>query len=302
MRNTSLLLPMMVAHAPTIKIAEGWSIETNHNVKNSRESASEGRRGVLHSMLLTASIIGSIPSSANSSNPKPRTASELQRIYDAGASGYDAVYTESIVSRVLDFSTLRTRLLERASGDVLELGVGTGLNLSHYPSSDTTASNPIITSYTGIDLSTKMMEQAIEKFKTNQVASSLQALQKDNKVRFVIGDVNNLEGTFGGKGGIVTTKFDTIIDTFGLCVFPEPSKALAQAKKLLNPGGRILLLEHQDSIISKTLSPTRGIADVSSTCRYDDNVRALVRGAGFEIISSKNLAGGFLVEVVATSN
>ena len=94
--------------------------------------------------------------------------------------------------------------------------------------------------------------------------------------------------------------FDTVVDTFGLCVFPDPSRALKQAKQVLKPGGRLLLLEHQDSLVSKTLSPTRSITDVSGTCRYDDNVRALVREAGFKIESSNNLAGGFLVEVVAT--
>ena len=138
-----------------------------------------------------------------------------------GTKSYESVYTESIVSRTLDFSALRSKLLERASGNVLELGVGTGLNLPHYPPVTTTKS--IIDSYTGMDISIKMMGLAEGGFVrgTPQVSSSLKALKKDKKVRFEVGDVNNLEGVFGG-----TSIFDTFVDTFSLCVFPEPFRAL----------------------------------------------------------------------------
>lgn len=295
-----------------------WSPDSNRNAQSNRDSVvSEGRRGAMAkllgtpSMMVAISFAGATPSSAVASTSTLATnhlttADDIRRIYDAGAQGYESVYTESIVSKALDFSALRTNLLEKASGDILEMGVGTGLNLPHYPSADTTktattATKPIITSYTGLDISTKMMELAQGRFARGfpQVSSSLEALYKDKRVRFEVGDVNNLEGIFG-ETGTTTAKFDTVIDTFSLCVFPDPSKALEQARKVLKPGGRLLLLEHQDSLISKTLSPTRSIADVSGTCRYDDDVLDLVKKAGFVVNSSKNLAGGFLVEVVAT--
>lgn len=85
-----------------------------------------------------------------------------------------------------------------------------------------------------------------------------------------------------------------------LCVFPEPLTALKQAKELLTPTGKILLLEHQDSIISKALNPTRNIADVISSCRYDDDVLGLLRSAGFKNISYKGFAEGFFLEVIAS--
>lgn len=221
------------------------------------------------------------------------TSQELKQIYDEGADTYETLYSGSLVSKALDFQSLRTNLLARANGDVLELGVGTGLNLPLY-SSDIDSG---ISSYTAIDLSPKMMKQAIEKFKSpGGVANSLAELYSQDKVFFELGDVNELSKILNGK------KFDTIIDSFGLCVFPDPLLSLQEAKKSLKPNGKLIMLEHQDSFIGKTLKPTTKIADVISTCRYDDDVIGLVKEAGFKSISKKSYAGGFLVEVVASVN
>ena len=222
---------------------------------------------------------------------------DLQKIYDEGASTYESLYTDSIVSRTLDFSTLRADLLSKSIGDVLEIGVGTGLNLPHYYHIPLTDKAIIpISSYTAIDLSPKMMEQAKARFAHGvpNVATSLDLLYKQKKVEFILGDVNNLSSLLEGK------KFDTIVDTFSLCVFPQPLVALKQAKKMLAPGGKLLLLEHQKSIIGTALNPTRNIADVISTCRYDDDVLGLLRSAGFENVAHKTFAGGFLLQITAS--
>ena len=254
------------------------------------QSTYSNRRTAIRTIAGTFTSTSFIATSPPSFAKSTISTEELREIYNEGASTYESLYSESIVSRTLDFPTLRSNLLSKAEGDVLELGVGTGLNLPQYPSSI-----PSIKSYTALDLSPKMMERAREKFAKGfpNVAASLEALYEEDKVHFRIGDVNELTLLFNGK------KFDTIIDTFGLCVFPDPLNALKEARKCLNSGGKLIMLEHQDSLLGKALNPTRNIADVISTCRYDDDVLGLLKGAGFKSVSSKSYAGGFLIEVVA---
>ncbi len=132
------------------------------------------------------------------------------------------------------------------------------------------------------------------------VSQSLRDLYNQNKVSFQVADVELLTSIFKSDDNSGKLKtFDTIIDTFGLCVFPNPSEALFQARELLSPEGQLLLLEHQDSMVAKVLSPTRKLSDVSSSCRYDDDVRSLVCNAGFSHAQYVDLAGGFLVSVTA---
>jgi methyltransferase OMS1 len=255
--------------------------------------AQMSRRSILTTILGSSSSL--LVSSPKASSAKSSISSDdLRKIYDEGASTYESLYSDSIVSKTLDFPTLRANLLSNASGDVLELGVGTGLNLPHYPNLSSTT-NPL-SSYSALDISPKMMEQARQKFVDGvpSIAPSLNALHQQNKIDFRIGDVKNLSSLFEGR------KFDTIIDTFGLCVFPEPMIALQQARASLKPTGKMLLLEHQDSLIGKALNPTRNIADVISTCRYDDDVLGLLRSAGFQNVSYQSFAGGFLLEVFAS--
>ena len=249
------------------------------------------RRSALEDIVagLSAATVTTIanPSPAISDDTVP---DKLRNIYDSGSSTYDELYSDSLVSKALDFPSLRASLLSKAYGDVLEIGVGTGLNLPYYPNDGSK-----MTSYTAIDVSPKMMEQAKMKIDVGNVAPSLEKLNKQGKVRFRIEDVNTLADVFDGH------KFDCVIDTFSLCVFPQPIKALEQARSVLKPGGKILLLEHQDSLLGKALDPTRGIADVIGTCRYNDDVFGLLKSAGFdEVESSKSYAGGFLLEVVAS--
>mmetsp|Transcript_21765 Transcript_21765/g.62419 ORF Transcript_21765/g.62419 Transcript_21765/m.62419 type:complete len:282 (+) Transcript_21765:78-923(+) len=251
----------------------------------SRRSALKEIVGGLSASAVPVAVVNPQPAFADDS-----VADKLQRIYDSGSSTYDKLYSDSLVSKALDFPSLRASLLSKAYGDVLEIGVGTGLNLPHYPNDGSK-----MTTYTAIDISPKMMEQAKVKIDAGNVAPSLDKLNKAGKVAFRTGDVNELSDMFDGKN------FDCVIDTFSLCVFPQPIKALEQARSVLKPGGRILLLEHQDSLLGKALDPTRGIADVIGTCRYNDDVLGLLKSAGFTRIESiQSYAGGFLLEVVAS--
>jgi ubiquinone/menaquinone biosynthesis C-methylase UbiE len=105
---------------------------------------------------------------------------------------------------------------ERAQGDVLELAVGTGLNLAHFP--------PGIR-LTGIDFSPAMLELAKRR-----------AAEIGREADLRIGDAEQLE--------FDDASFDTVVCTYSLCTIPDDRKAVSEAARVLRPGGRLVLAEH----------------------------------------------------------
>jgi len=99
---------------------------------------------------------------------------------------------------------------------VLELAVGTARNLAHYP--------PTVR-VTGIELSPEMLAIAQRR---------AQELGRDADLR--LGDAEALE--------FPDASFDTVVCTLALCTIPNPRQAVAEARRVLRPGGRLLLLEH----------------------------------------------------------
>jgi ubiquinone/menaquinone biosynthesis C-methylase UbiE len=117
------------------------------------------------------------------------------------------------------FGNTRPWLCQRASGEVLEVAVGTGLNLPHYP--------PGI-HLTGIDLSPAMLELARQR-----------AADLDMKVVLNVGNAEALDAADGS--------FDTVVCTFGLCAIPDHHAAITEMIRVLRPGGLLLLADHVPS-------------------------------------------------------
>src|SRR3989338_216833 len=111
---------------------------------------------------------------------------------------------------------LRKRLLRKARGKVLEVGIGTGNNIKHYPEN---------CSITGIDYTAGMLKIARKKAK-----------MLGRKVDLQVMDSQNLK--------FAKNKFDTIVDTLCLCTYPKPIEALKEMKRVCRKNGRILMLEH----------------------------------------------------------
>ncbi len=115
------------------------------------------------------------------------------------------------------FSEWRKELLGNIKGKILEIGVGTGKNLSYY-----NRDAKVI----GIDLSPKMLEKAkIRLTKLNNPNLSL--MQMD-----------------GQKLEFKDKSFDYIVCTFVLCSVPDPIKVLKEMKRVCKNNGQILMLEH----------------------------------------------------------
>lgn len=103
-----------------------------------------------------------------------------------------------------------------ARGDVLEVAVGTGRNVGHYP--------PDVR-ITGQDISFSMLDIA---------RGRGEALGR--QIGLSVSDAQTLP--FGDE------QFDSVVSTLALCTIPDERRALAEAYRVLRPGGRLVLLEH----------------------------------------------------------
>jgi ubiquinone/menaquinone biosynthesis C-methylase UbiE len=152
---------------------------------------------------------GATPSEAARTQETER----VRRIQDKEASRYDRQI--SFFERIL-FGGGREWACSQAEGDVLELAAGTARNLPFYPEGIT---------LTAVELSPEMLAIARER---------AEELSRDVDLR--LGDVQDLD--FDDES------FDTVVCTLGLCTIPDPRRAVAEARRVLQPGGRLLLLEH----------------------------------------------------------
>ena len=141
-------------------------------------------------------------------------ATELeQRRYDRIAPIYDAL------EWMMEWRARRWRreLWSRVgAGRIVELGVGTGKNLRYYP-----PDRDIV----AMDLSEKMLSRARKR-----------ADRLGSRVRIELGDVQELR--------YPDASFDVVVATFLFCSVPDPLLGLSEARRVLVPGGRLLLLEH----------------------------------------------------------
>ena len=110
----------------------------------------------------------------------------------------------------------RTWACSRASGRTLEVGIGTGANLLHYP----TASD-----LTGVDVSGAMLAQARRR-----------AQELGIRIQLREGDVEALP--------FAARSFDSVVCTLVLCSVPSVDVALTEMARVLRPGGSLLLVDH----------------------------------------------------------
>jgi ubiquinone/menaquinone biosynthesis C-methylase UbiE len=111
----------------------------------------------------------------------------------------------------------RRRLLAQASGQTLEIGAGTGLNLRHYPEA--------LTQLTLVEPDQHM---------ARRLRRRIAAIRPDAK----------LVDATAARLPFADASFDTVVVTFVLCSVPDPDTALAEIARVLRPGGRLLFAEH----------------------------------------------------------
>jgi ubiquinone/menaquinone biosynthesis C-methylase UbiE/predicted ester cyclase len=143
----------------------------------------------------------------------PSETERIRKIFDKQAPKYDK--SMSRFERLL-FAGNREWVCERAEGEVLELAAGTARNLPFYPAG---------AKLTGIELSPEMAE-----------LGSRRATELGREIDMRVGDAEDLP--------FPDESFDTVVCTYGLCTIPDDAAAIREAKRVLRPGGRILLAEH----------------------------------------------------------
>jgi ubiquinone/menaquinone biosynthesis C-methylase UbiE len=168
---------------------------------------------------------------------------------------------------------LRRQLIPQASGRVLEVGFGTGLNLAHYDPAR-------VEHLWGIDPGTGMERYAQARAAAAAVPVTLLP---------VSGEAIPFPEQF----------FDTVVTTYTLCTIPDVDRALREMLRVLRPGGRLLFCEHglaadgRIGRIQQRINPVWRL--FSGGCNLDRNIAALIGGAGFELdqVAEAPLITGF---------
>jgi len=138
----------------------------------------------------------------------------VERVYERLASVYDLTFGPTLHPGRLQ---ARDRMVISPGDRILEVGVGTGINASLYPSN---------CHITGIDLSTSMLDKARERV----------ARQGLRNIRLLEMDAGNL--TFADDA------FDIVYAPYLVSVVPDPVKVVTEMRRVCRPGGRIVILNH----------------------------------------------------------
>ena len=159
----------------------------------------------------------------------------------------------------------RKELLADAKGKVLEVGVGTGANLSHYPPG---------VEITGIDFSPRMLAYAKE-----QLVNLSQNIQLEQM------DAQHL--------AFSDHSFDTVVSTCVFCSVPDPIQGLREIHRVLKPTGHLLMIEHMLSdnpVLALALHILNPVTVRISGANVNRKTIQNLQSAGFHIADIKMLA------------
>jgi methyltransferase OMS1 len=189
----------------------------------------------------------------------PKRADQFQNVADT----YDDQIGRD--ESVMGINLLRRSLLYfHAAGNVLEVGAGTGRNISYYPSSS--VDRVLLT-----DTSDQMLLRARKK---------IRALSKD-KPQFACMEGDSAALDFPDQC------FDTVVDTFGLCSYNDPVAVLKEMARVCKPDGKILLLEHGRSkswdFISKYLDKQAERHAKNWGCVWNRDLDSILEKSGLQL-------------------
>jgi ubiquinone/menaquinone biosynthesis C-methylase UbiE len=170
---------------------------------------------------------------------------------------------------------LRRRAVAAARGRVLEVGIGTGLNLPLYD-----ADARVV----GIDPNLDALKRA-----------RLRADEAGRALYPVLGDGEQLP--------FRDAAFDGIVATLVFCTVPDPDRALKELRRVVRSGGGLRLLEHVRAL-SPAVARLQDLVDPAWTrvlagCHVNRDTLGTVSQAGFRVQSVRSHLGGLVIEIDA---
>jgi ubiquinone/menaquinone biosynthesis C-methylase UbiE len=179
------------------------------------------------------------------------------------------MYRRHLLPRMTDYlcgaesaTPLRRQVCQGLSGDVVEIGFGSGLNVPFYPSA--------VRRVAAIEPADVAWKLAAER-----VAASPVPVQRS--------------GVDGQTLGFDDHTFDCALSTWTLCTIPDVDAALGEVRRVLRPGGTLHFVEHglapDESVVrwQQRLEPLQ--ARLFGGCQLTRPIVELVRRAGFDILA-----------------
>lgn len=179
-------------------------------------------------------------------------------------------YDTYILPPLLDFAMRqppimkqRAKVVPEAKGRILEIGMGSGLNLGFYDRSK-------ITSLDGLEPSEELRVLARERAKKEGI-----------EIDFI--------GLRGEEIPAEDSSYDTLVMTYTLCTIPDPETALGEMRRVLAPGGSLLFVEHGNAPDPSVEQWQKRINPfwkrIAGGCNLNRNVPSLLMATGFDVQS-----------------
>ena len=177
----------------------------------------------------------------------------------------NAANTFDLMNRGIElrYGEVKREWFSRSYGRTLLVAVGTGLDLRYFTSKQTVV---------GIDISSKMLSKAKEK--TGNCKSDVELVRADVQLL-----------------GFAGSSFDTAVTSCTFCSVPDPVQGLKELKRVLKPGGRLLMFEHVRSDIFWMGPMMDALSLVSRKFGPDLNRRTRdnIKNAGFSLTREINV-------------
>ncbi|KAK2750964.1 hypothetical protein FQN57_000039 [Myotisia sp. PD_48] len=228
------------------------------------------------------------------SSRKMEVPTDVSDRYHKTAPTYDA--DVDLAEKIMRLGKRRKEIVQMARGNVLEVSAGTGRNMEHYQlgerrgvDKDGKAEIQGCRSVTFVDQSGEMLDIAKSKFAQSHPDFKQVVFRAQDAMQ----PIDSLPSCPSTPSSPIhpPLKFDTVIQTMGLCSHPDPVSLLMRLASVTEPErGRILLLEHGRSYygwVNRLLDDLAPAHADRHGCWWNRDIGEIVRMSGLEVVESK---------------